>query len=77
MENEYIFRDLDKLLVALKVSPGDFLNLEGIDLNKQQEKNELLEILKSILIIRSLEEIKLVHRIKLISLIHMIKNKRA
>jgi transcriptional regulator with XRE-family HTH domain len=54
---------LDKLLLALEVSPGEFLNLDGLDLNTQQEKQALLEIHKSILIKRNIDEIKLIHRI--------------
>lgn len=54
---------LDKLLTALEVSPGDFLNLEGLDSSSQLEKQALIEIHKSILTKRSLDEVKLIHGI--------------
>lgn len=62
-ERNISLETLDKLLTALDISPGDFLNLEGLDIKTQQEKKALLEIHKSILTKRSLEELKLIHRI--------------
>ena len=67
---------LEKLLAALEVSPGEFLNLEGLDITIT-DKKALLEIHKSILMKRDLDEIKLIHNITTEIISIYGKNKRA
>jgi transcriptional regulator with XRE-family HTH domain len=54
---------LDKLLRALEVTPGQFLNLDDLDIKSSKDKQAILEIHNSLLLKRNLDEIKLIHRI--------------
>jgi transcriptional regulator with XRE-family HTH domain len=54
---------LDKVIKALDVAPSEILHFKEIEVdNEVMDKKQLLEIHKSLLIDRNIEEIKLVHK---------------
>jgi transcriptional regulator with XRE-family HTH domain len=55
---------LEKIMTALDLTPSDWLHFGELEVkNEKLEKDKLLEIHKSLLKNRNLEEIKLIHRI--------------
>jgi transcriptional regulator with XRE-family HTH domain len=54
---------LEKIIIALDVSPSDIFNFHDISLESGIEnKNSILEMIRSILIRRNLEEVKFIHQ---------------
>ena len=55
---------LEKIILALNVSPGDIFDFHDISLESGIEnKNSILEMIRSILIRRNLEEVKFIHQL--------------
>lgn len=54
---------LEKIMIALELSPSDWFQFSELEAKGESEKEKLLEIHKSLLKNLDLEEIKLVHRL--------------
>jgi transcriptional regulator with XRE-family HTH domain len=55
---------LEKIITALDMTPSDWFQFDVLEVkNEKVAKDKLLEIHKSILKLRPLEEIKLIHRL--------------